>query len=246
MNDTGIKKIIIGILITLLFTAAGCRQENVTWMEVGETQGASTQNGQISGKEAYTKQEAELKTVEYAANDGQTAGADEPEEAEADKEQPEEICVYVCGAVKSPGVYRLSKEARAYEAVDAAGGFSEEAYQQALNLASTLQDGDMLLVPTTQEWEQWQETGQKHYSDATQSFTGQAQSVSEESDGLVNINTATREELCTLPGVGESRADSIIAYREEKGGFSTIEEIKNVSGIKDGLFQKIKDKIKVE
>ena len=64
-------------------------------------------------------------------------------------------------------------------------------------------------------------------------------------DGLVNINTATRDELMTLPGVGESKANAIIKYREENGGFETISQIMNISGIKDGLFNKIKDKIKV-
>lgn len=65
------------------------------------------------------------------------------------------------------------------------------------------------------------------------------------SDGRVNINTATAEQLCTIPGIGETRAQSIITYREQNGLFTTIEEIKNVSGIKEGLFQKIKEKIKV-
>ena len=134
-----------------------------------------------------------------------------------------DIYVYVCGAVNREGVYKLPAGSRIYEAVELAGGFREDAATAQVNQAEVLQDEARLYVPTISE------------------------TISEEAeeDGKINLNKATREELMTLPGVGESRADSIIQYRNENGGFKSIEEIMQVSGIKEGLFEKIKDLIKV-
>lgn len=133
------------------------------------------------------------------------------------------IVVHICGAVVSPGVYEFPAGSRIYQAVEAAGGFSKEARQDYLNQAAILQDGSKLYVPTLEE----------------------AAEVMPEDDGLVNINTATEEELCSLTGIGSGKAKSIIAYRTEKGSFKAIEDIMNVEGIKDGLFQKIRDSITV-
>lgn len=224
MNDFWKKRIIIGILAGVLCTQAGCGRKEITFVQAEESRmaeaGAGENNtgmyeetGKVQNDEAYT------------IRDGQAAGLEETEASQS-------IFVYVCGAVVSPGVYELEENARAFQAVEKAGGFSEDAYKEALNLAKPLEDGEQLFIPTKEEWEEKGEIGQGIKANET------------EDDGLVNINTASKEELCTLNGVGEARAESIIAYREEKGGFSSIEEIKNVSGIKDGLFEKIKDKIK--
>lgn len=143
------------------------------------------------------------------------------------------IYVDVCGAVKYPGVYELAEDARAFEALERAGGFLDVACTAAVNQAEKLQDGQKLYIPTKEEWER------NHLPEDS----GGQPPVS---DGLVNINTADVEELCSLPGVGESRAKAIIQYREEHGAFGAIEEIQNVSGIKNGLFLKMKDLIKVK
>lgn len=143
------------------------------------------------------------------------------------------IYVDVCGAVKYPGVYELPKEARVFEAVELAGGMLEEAYANALNRAEKLIDGQKLYVPTWEEWENG-------------SFSGDIQEASSQEDGLVNINTADAAKLCELPGIGETRAQAIVQYREEHGNFGSIEEIQNVSGIKSGVYSKIKDFIKVQ
>lgn len=134
-----------------------------------------------------------------------------------------DIYVYVCGAVCREGVYKLPAGSRIYEAVEMAGGFREDAATAEVNQAEVLQDEARLYVPTISE------------------------TISEEAedDGKINLNKATKEELMTLPGVGASRADSIIQYRNENGGFKSIEEIMQISGIKEGLFEKIKDLIKV-
>ena len=146
-----------------------------------------------------------------------------------------EIYVHVCGCVKKPGVYSLHFGARTQEAINAAGGFSEKANQTAWNLAEVLQDGMQIYVPSKDE--------AKEALNEEQSL-GKDLSASQKED-TVNINTASKEELMTLPGIGESRADAVIACREEKGSFTSIEGIKDAAGIGDGIFNRIKDLITV-
>ena len=133
------------------------------------------------------------------------------------------IFVYVCGAVAQEGVYELPAGSRVYEAVEKAGGFREDAATTELNQSQVLEDETRLYVPTLAEVEEEQKKG----------------------DGKVNLNTASKEELMSLPGVGESRAESIVKYREDVGAFRKVEDIMQVSGIKEGLFSKIKSFIKV-
>lgn len=141
------------------------------------------------------------------------------------------IYVYVCGAVNQTGVYELKKDARAYEAIECAGGLLEDAATLAVNQAEILSDGQQLYIPTQEEYEAGNPT---NITDSAQLNT---------SDGKIHLNTATKEELTTLTGIGESRAESIIAYRETHGSFQNIEELMNVDGIKEGIFQKIKEQI---
>lgn len=138
------------------------------------------------------------------------------------------VYVYICGEVVTPGVYEVASESRIYDVLLLAGGFTKDAAEEAVNLAEPVTDGMQVIIPT-KEAEQ-------------QKKTEEVRSRS----GMVNINTATAEELCILPGVGESRAQDIITYRMKYGTFQTIEEIMQVSGIKEGLFEKIKDKIYIE
>ena len=138
------------------------------------------------------------------------------------------LLVHVCGAVCCPGVYELSDGDRVLDAVKAAGGFSEDAAQDALNLAQEVEDGSRIRIPTESEAES-----------GPQAFWPL------EDDGTININTAGISELTSLSGIGESRAEDILSYRQEHGPFQSIEEIKNVPGIKDTIFEKIKDDITV-
>ena len=140
-----------------------------------------------------------------------------------EQEDDNNIFVHVCGAVVQEGVYELSKGSRTYEAIQCAGGFAQDAAVDYINQAEVLEDETRLYIPTLEEVELEQMNG----------------------DGKVNLNTATMEELTTLPGVGESKASLIVQYREEHGGFQCIEDVMNISGIKEGLFQKIKEYIKV-
>lgn len=146
---------------------------------------------------------------------------------EKDGIEKEGIFVHVCGEVVHPGVYELKAGSRVYEAVKAAGGMSENAAQNFLNQAEILEDGQQIYVPSEEE-----------ISD-TDSENGRTD------DGKVNLNQASKEQLMTLPGVGEAKADAIIRYRSEKGDFRSIEEIMEIEGIKEGVFKKIEDWITV-
>lgn len=151
------------------------------------------------------------------------------EKTDKTKDQPK-VFIQVSGAVKKPGVYELSEDARVFEAIEAAGGLLDEADDSNLNQAALVEDGQKIYVYTEEEME-------LEKVEALAEVSGSSES------GLLNINTATKEDLMNLSGIGESKAEAIISYREEKGGFSTIEELKNISGIKDGVYSKIADKI---
>ncbi len=151
--------------------------------------------------------------------------------------EPTTICVFVCGAVANEGVYELENGARVCDAIDAAGGLTEEADTTAINQADYVTDSQKLYFPTTAEVESGEWSAETVATAATSDTT--------EDDGKININTATAEELQTLTGIGESKAASIVSYRETNGNFSSIEDIKNVSGIGDSLYEQIKNNIKV-
>lgn len=157
-----------------------------------------------------------------------TAAADAPVETESG---PVSVRVYVCGAVARPGVVEIPEESRVEDALAAAGGLLPEAAVQAVNLADWVRDGQMIYFPTAEE------TGQVWEPSQGGSLL--------EGEQAVNINTADMALLCTLPGIGESRAADIIAYREAHGGFQSREELMQVSGIKAGVYEKLRDKITV-
>ena len=144
--------------------------------------------------------------------------------------------VHVCGEVANPGIYEFPAGSRIYEAVKAAGGFTENAAEESVNLASPIEDGVQIRIYSKDEAET--------LAAGAAPFDG-FEASGEGKEPVVNLNTATKEELMTLSGIGESRAEDIIRYREENGGFQNIEDIMKVSGIKDAAFQKIKDRITV-
>lgn len=144
-----------------------------------------------------------------------------------EKTQQTIMFIHVCGAVACPGVYEMPQGSRVYEAIAMAGGMLPEADENYLNLADVLQDGKKIQVLTKEETQEKSNT------------------LAAIEDGKVNINTATVKELTQLTGIGDSRAEAIVSYRNEHGAFQSVEQIKQVSGIKDGLFEKIKEKITV-
>ncbi len=166
-----------------------------------------------------------LTLVQEDATAGETA---------ADSAAPEnasgEVVVHIAGAVSSPGVYTLPADSRVDDAVRAAGATADADLSQ-LNLAQKLADGQKITVPV---------------AGATPA-DGSSAATTADSDngGLININTATQEELETLPSIGEVRAQAIIAYREEHGGFRTTDELMEVSGIGEKIFADISPHITV-
>lgn len=159
------------------------------------------------------------------------------------KEQmAEALCyVHICGEVVKPGVYELPEGSRIFEAVEKAGGFTKEAASSYLNLAQEIADGMKIVVPSEAQLPAETEGAP---GDGYGVFPGTGETAAAQApDGKVNINTAGKEELMTLKGIGEARAEDIIRYREQNGPFQTIEDIMKVSGIKNAAFEKIKDDI---
>ena len=154
----------------------------------------------------------------------------------------------VSGEVMVPSVYTLSDGARVYEAVDAAGGLTENADTRNTNLAAILSDGMKLYIPSKKEVEEEEkQTGETPGSRYINGSTSQSAAASGGSKaGLININTANSAELQKLPGVGPVTADKIISYRNEYGEFKAIEELMNVSGIGEKTFAKLKNTITAE
>lgn len=149
----------------------------------------------------------------------------------------EKTCfVYVCGAVKHPGVFELPEGSRVYEALALAGGLRKDAYVKDLNQAAQLEDGAMIEVLTVKE----------HKELAGQPQQSTKESEEGQQDDRIDINTASMEQLMTLSGIGEAKAANIISYRESNGGFSSPEDLMNVNGIGEGVYARIQDKIKVK
>ena len=168
--------------------------------------------------------------TEETAEKDETSENNGEEQADAAEQT---VFVYVCGEVSSPGVYELRADARVFEAISSAGGITEDAAPDAVNQARVIADGEQIYVPTVEEAAS-QQTGV-----GGTTVTKGTESVK------VNINTAGKEELMTLSGIGEAKADDILKYREEHGSFGSIEELMQINGIKEGVFNKIKDDITI-
>lgn len=194
-------------------------------------------------EESFTKVAAVQEEEDARENVKKENAGKDAEEPNEEPVIPEEkktgsIWVYICGEVINPGVYELKEGDRITHAIEAAGGLTSEAGEVYLNQAAHLTDGQKIYVPSREEE---QSLGQDLPPSEAES---PAQSVQD--TGKVNINTATKEELLSLNGIGESRAEAILSYRKDSGGFRTIEDLKKVDGIKDGIFQKIREQITVE
>ena len=148
-------------------------------------------------------------------------------------EQDGDIFVHVVGEVNAPGIVKVPNGTRLYNVIEKAGGMTKDAQTDYLNLADTVKDGQQIRVISKKEYKKLK----KKKSQSVSPKESQGES------GLININTATAEELQTLSGIGEVRAKAIVEYRTQNGNFSKIEDIKNVSGIGDATFNNIKSQI---
>lgn len=161
---------------------------------------------------------------------------EENNETKEENIEEDQIIIHITGAIKNEGVYTLKENSRISDAIDLAGGLREDADTSKINLAYPLEDGMKVNIPSIKDAETNQT--ETYISNAMQN-----DSKEENNNKKININTATKEELDTLPGIGESTAQKIINYRKENGKFSNIEELKEVSGIGDSKFENIKDLI---
>jgi competence protein ComEA len=189
---------------------------------------------------------------------GAASGAEGPAGAVAGAENtgamsaPETAAIFVdvCGAVRSPAVYELHGGSRVYEAIEAAGGLTDDADVTYMNRATALTDGDRVYVPTAEEVASGEPLpGSAGLVGAASAASSGGQGVADGSAGaggpsgssLVNLNTADSAALQTLNGVGPATAQKILDYRDQHGPFAKIEDLKNVSGIGDKTFEKLKD-----
>lgn len=160
----------------------------------------------------------------------------DPLETKKAEETEEEIWIDLQGAVQRPGVYQLAPGSRMQEAVQLAGGLLPVAERRAVNLAQSVRDGEVVYVPRKDEWDEaaWK-----------QSLT-EPKGKGDSDQPTIAINKATAEELTSLPGIGEAKASAILAYREKNGPFQSKEEIMEVSGIGEKLFERMQDLISLD
>jgi len=171
---------------------------------------------------------------------------------------PEEIPVYICGAVSNPGIYHILPGSYLYEVIDIAGGLLPDAAAEYINLVFPFSEAVSIYIPSQEEMNSFlagTSTSSSAYlrngliqgiwgsSTSSGASSGSVQAL--EQAALVNINTADQNQLETLPGVGETTAKAIISYREKSGGFTKIEDIMNVAGIKEGSFEVLREFITV-
>ncbi|WP_438420260.1 helix-hairpin-helix domain-containing protein [Bacillus siamensis] len=168
-------------------------------------------------KEELVKQQSVL---------GQTASASGTDKTDT---ADDKIMIDIKGAVRNPGVYEMKAGDRVTQAIEKAGGLKEKADELNVNLAEQLQDGTVVYIPSEGEEENRPKTA-----------------AGEKEDAPVNINTATLDELQAISGVGQKKAEAIIAYREENGRFQTAEDLMKVSGFGEKSFERIKTSITVK
>lgn len=200
----------------------------------------------------------------YFANNNEEIDIEEKPVTTKKEENKEEVLLYVDikGAVKQPGVYKLKVDSRVIDVINEAGGLNENADTSIINLSKKIFDEMFIIIYTKEEIDKYKEKTIStkeinkelekeriiidENNDANIVKKGSKTTKEEnKEDNIININTASKEELLSITGIGDAKAEAIISYREENGNFEKIEDIKNVSGIGDALFEKIKDFITV-
>lgn len=164
-----------------------------------------------------------------------------------------EVVCDISGAVKHQGVYRLKNGARLEDLIEKAGGLTKDAQLKAINRSQLLKDQDKIYIPGKGDKTEAAQTANSAAASApasSPSASASSSSVSSSTSGaasgdLINLNTATASDLQKLNGIGEKKAEQIIAYRQEKGSFKSIDELKEVSGIGDKTFAAIKDQLTI-
>lgn len=211
------KTLYIFLIAFIFFSQCACGRREIVLERVTESRGTETEG----------------KSRAVPAGD-RSDGA-----AAVEKQTEKKISVFVCGAVLKPGVYQLPAGSRAEDAVMCAGGFASGADREWCNLARVVNDGEKLVIYTLEETAKMEAQGQAAEGTADADTPGDPAN----GGGKVNINTAGREELMTLSGIGETRAKAIIEYSTAHGNFSAPEDIMLVPGIKGSIYASLKDRI---
>ena len=261
------------VLLSAVMTASltGCaKKQSLELTELSDTEGSPGENdgdSEGNGQDAGSRSQDPATETDLQETD-ETGTAGEAPADGADSGEPELIYVFVCGAVAQEGVYELPAGSRVYQAVEAAGGYAADADTSYINQADPVTDAQKLEIPTVEEAEKLREEAalaaenRQAETDAesgsgpdgaaagyANNGAGQMNNSAGQADDaaarLININTADEAALQTLPGIGAAKAASIVRYREANGGFSSIEEIKKVSGIGDITYENIKGCITV-
>ena len=251
-------------LLLILAGLTGCKDDGTEFLEKELVQEESTEaSGMDAEQEEPKDMESEVsgkKSAEDEADISQKKQNEAAEEQTPETEKqlpeisdtPQNIYVDICGAVTSPGVYELPYGSRVFQDIEQAGGYLPEAAASYLNRAKGLSDGQQIYVPTQEEVNSQvlavtQDGTEASSGNDTDNGTGQEASGEDTgTEQKIDLNTADVSQLTTLTGVGESKALAIIAYREENGPFTSAEDIMNVPGIKEGTYEKIKDKIAIK
>jgi len=217
-------------LVWAAFSFSGCAKDTQMYLEAKTQETAADTDGPEGSESVATDAASDKNTDKGSGKAGGTC------------------FVYVCGAVKKPGVYELPAGSRIYEAINLAGGLKKNASVKGINQAQLVSDGDMVEILTVEEKRNLKQggldggTGQP----AGEAASGNAATATGGAQGnRININTASAAELMTLNGIGQAKAANIIAYRESNGNFASTEELMNVSGIGEGVYANIQDKITV-
>ena len=233
------------ILLVVLLAMSGCASEKKDHADGLTDVEFSTEDGGKASEEADDRTvEAEVTGAADANGKNSSKGVSDSGQSEHDGKSQSEIRVYICGQICNPGVYTLEEDSRICDVIQKAGGLKEEASDTYLNQAQRLEDGMKIYVPSKEEAKTLGDPAQE-LSGISGQVTGGAGDSTENgtTQGKVNINRADKAELMTLTGIGETKAEAILSYRETNREFQSLEELKQVEGIKDGTFQKIKDRI---
>ena len=249
--------ILSGVLFLTGLT--GCKSREARFLIEGLQEAKAEVDAEASDEKASDKKNSDTTDSQERGNSSQKPESEDSGDSESgssgdaeqdDTEMQQTIYVDVCGAVASPGVFELAAGSRVFQAIEAAGGYLPEAVPNCVNRAGVLTDGQQLYILTQEEMEQQELSQAEMAASAGKPGDAGAETSAEtassgQQDNRININTADETQLTTLTGIGATRAQAIIAYREENGPFDVIEDIMNVQGIKEGTFAKIKDEIVV-
>ena len=246
------------IVFSCLLCFTGCgRRDRFLKEALSDEEQASGQSPEPADREEAavtpTVTEAETQPAADPSDPSGTLGTSDPSgtlvtsDPAGASEAPTSVRIYVDvgGAVLCPGVYLLPEDARVFQAIEAAGGFSPEAASWSLNKARPLSDGEHLYILTEDEAAARAIIPEDMGASVPEGTGIEEISSGPEENGKVNINTANAEELCSLTGIGQAKAQAILSYREKNGSFAAPEELMNVPGIKGGTYEAIKDKISI-